>query len=499
MVQALVVGFDAMDRDVARRLVDAGRMPHLARLMREGTVAEMANPEGMLTLPVWPCIASGVHPTRNGRLAWRVLRPGTYRVQQLGLYSRLSVPTFWERLLAEGRSCTVADFPVLVTEPHPSLVALREWHAHDRRGPIEGSPPSVVREVATRFAADDVDLCDRRGADGDLAALQRELSSGLDRFCDGLSWLLAEHTADVVVAVFGSAHCAGHQFWHLHDPTSRRHDPALVEELGDVLAHTYERLDAALGRLVAEAEPEVATMVILSHGMSEDFVMPHLLTPVANAIDDAWGRPHAVVVLREWLRRFPSRARRALRRRLRGQLECDADEFVDGSRRWFELESFPTHGALRLNVRGREPRGRVPRGEVDATLDRLEQELLALRDEATGDPVVERVIRVSTLYGDIDHTPLPDLIVEWRGSSVVEGVTSPTIGTVRRRWGETRTGAHEQDGLVVLHGPAIPGGVGEMRSVDVWPTLASVLGVPAGDVDGEPLAALRPSSARAES
>ena len=77
--------------------------------------------------------------------------------------------------------------------------------------------------------------------------------------------------------------------------------------------------------------------------------------------------------------------------------------------------------------------------------------------------------------------------MEWNRTKVVETVTSPTIGTIHRPSGQTRTGAHHQDGLLMLHGPGLSPMTTSMRSVDVWPTLAALLGAEPGDVDGQPL------------
>jgi predicted AlkP superfamily phosphohydrolase/phosphomutase len=491
--KVLVVGFEAMDRDVAASAVAAGRMPVLAALQREGLTVAMANPIGMLTGPVWATFATGVHPDRHNRLNWRALRPGTYRMEWLGPYSAPDQPPFWERLATQGIASLVMSLPTVETGEHPLVTQVLDWHTHDRRSPLRTSPAPLVDELTARFGAGSVDRCDRQGADGALDALVPRLCAEAVTFADGVEFLVDRVAPDVVVAVSGASHCAGHQLWHLHDDTSPRHHPVERARLGDALLEVYDALDTALGHILDRAGPDTLVVVVLSHGMGENVVMPHLADPIVRAIDDSMGGAPRLHHAREVLRRTPNRVAR-LWRRVTGRPLDTLAHIADGSRRFFPVENFPTHAALRLNMVGREPNGRVERSEVPALVDRLEAELLAVLDADTGRPVVGRLIRLADHFNDIDGSSLADLLVEWTGDGVVERVTSPTIGTIDRPCRETRTGAHRQDGMLVLRGAGIEAGtVAEASSVDVWPTVASWLGVDPGDVDGRPLHEASPS------
>ena len=490
----LIVGFEAMDRDVVGVAMAEGRLPHLARLHREGTAVDMANPIGMLTGPVWSSIATGTTPDHHNRLSWRVLEPGTYRMRWLGPYSPPRVPPLWDRLAEQGVSSVVSSVPTIGPTEARLVTHVIDWHTHDRRGALLTVPADLASELEQRFGAVRHDRCDHQGAAGELEPLHARLLEEVDTFAAGIRWLIERARPEVVFAVCGASHCAGHQFWHLHDPGSPRHDPAAAARLGDLLVDVYEALDAALGRLLEHTDASTTVAVVLSHGMSENTVLPHLSEPILRAIDDAMGPPGRVRWARELLRRTPNRVARRLLR-LAGRPIDRLDHVADGSRRYFQVENFPTHASLRLNLVGREPNGRVQRDEVPALLERLEAELLAIRDVDSGEPVVRRLIRTADHYGDVDSSGMGDVLVEWVGDRIVERVTSPTIGTIERRHRQTRTGQHQQDGLVVLRGPGIPaGGRTAARSVDLWPTLAAVLGVDAGEVDGQVIDAVRPST-----
>ena len=482
----VVIGLEAMDRDVVQELIDAGGLPNLARLQREGITAAMGNPPGMLTGPVWATIVSGDHPDRHNRLNWRVLRPGTYRMEYIGPLSEIPVPTMWHTLAEQGIPSLVVDVPTIALDDHPLVTHVLDWHVHDRRGAPMSSPPDVAADILARYGPVGRDFCDEQGAVREDAELRRLVLAEIETFADGIPWLIERAEPEVVVVATGATHCAGHQFWHLHDEHSVNHDPSRRAELGDVMVEVYEAVDAAVGRILLELPPDCFVAVILSHGMGDNAVMPQLIDPIARAIDDAMGPPGRWHWTREFLRRAPNRARRRWRR-WRGRSVESLAHIADGSRRWFPVENFPTHGALRCNIIGREPNGRIRREDLGAVLDHLERELLMVRDADTGEPVVRGVIRTADIYEHVDTSGIADLLVEWNRSKVVETVTSPTIGTIHRPSGQTRTGAHHQDGLVLLQGPGLSPMHTSMRSIDVWPTLAVLLGVDPGDVDGQPM------------
>jgi predicted AlkP superfamily phosphohydrolase/phosphomutase len=159
------------------------------------------------------------------------------------------------------------------------------------------------------------------------------------------------------------------------------------------------------------------------------------------------------------------------------------------------------NGAIRLNVRGREPFGSIePGDEYDEACAELTRELEALQDADTGEPVVEEVGRADVAFGEQYHPNLPDLIVRFRQQGAISSVRSPRIGTVSepardRRF--ARSGEHTPHVRLWRVGPGVgnseivPGG----RAIDVAPTVLYLLSVPlAPELEGRPLplrAALR--------
>jgi predicted AlkP superfamily phosphohydrolase/phosphomutase len=479
----LVIGLDALDPDLADGLVRAGRMPNLARLTTTGWSATVRNPWGMLTGPVWPTVMTGTPITEHLLWTWRQLEAGTYRKAYRGANGAVARPPFWVTLSAAGIRCCVLDVPRFLLQEGLDGVQTVAWRQHDGPGDdgFATNPPHLADELRAEGHGPWRDRCDRHRVAGTLAELHAELVEGIDAKVALTRRLLAEDRFGCTVVVMPEAHCAGHQFLHLHQPDHPSADPEAAARLGDPLADVYTRLDEAIGDLEAAATAAaggpVTVAVILSHGMDCVFPVSRLLDPVLDALDDHLGRAGLWPRTREFVRRIPNRVARQTLRCLGRDVEF-LPHYVDGSRRFFRLQVFPSHGAIRLNLVGREPAGMVAPSEVPALLGWLEQELLALRDPETGETLVSEVRRTADVHPHDGDLGLPDLIFEWAvDDRHVAAATSPTIGTVRCTPEVGRAGNHRRDGRVVIAGPGIEPGVGEVDAVDVAPTLAGLLGV----------------------
>ena len=64
--RVLLIGWDAADWKVIMPLVDAGKMPNLARLIEEGICGNMATLQPVLSPMLWTSIATGKRPYKHG-------------------------------------------------------------------------------------------------------------------------------------------------------------------------------------------------------------------------------------------------------------------------------------------------------------------------------------------------------------------------------------------------------------------------------------------------
>jgi hypothetical protein len=116
----LIIGLDSATYDVIRPAAELGLVPHIARLMAEGTSLTLLSSRPPLTPVAWTTMMTGVSAGRHGILDFRELTPGTYFLERsAGTLCRSK--QLWRLLSDAGLTVGAYNFP---------------WT--DTRGPING-------------------------------------------------------------------------------------------------------------------------------------------------------------------------------------------------------------------------------------------------------------------------------------------------------------------------------------------------------------------------
>ena len=155
---------------------------------------------------------------------------------------------------------------------------------------------------------------------------------------------------------------------------------------------------------------------------------------------------------------------------------------------WEHTSAF-CHGtnAIRINLRGREPRGSVDPRDYDRVIEELRQKLLAMRDPE-GNRVITRVERRDRLYGGPEVEGAADLVIATHDDSVWFYYSEGEVPSQVFEPSGWASGNHEPDGLFLGWGPDFARGPTIANIVDVMPTLFATMGVPIpDDIDGRVL------------
>jgi predicted AlkP superfamily phosphohydrolase/phosphomutase len=152
-------------------------------------------------------------------------------------------------------------------------------------------------------------------------------------------------------------------------------------------------------------------------------------------------------------------------------------------------------GAIRLNLKGREPFGGVePGSEAEWLVDLIRQELRALKDPRTNQPIVEEIVTATEMFGSDHHEDVPDIMVVFRTDlGALEQCASESVGLVRvaiNYPGYPRTGDHTTESRLWILGPRVRPGVSSSQGdvLDIAPTVLSLLDVPLPEwLEGRPL------------
>jgi predicted AlkP superfamily phosphohydrolase/phosphomutase len=531
--EVLALAIDAASPELVERWCASGDLPHLAALRARGMSGSVRGLEGFFVGSTWPSLYTATNPARHGIHYQVQIDPGSYRFHRPADGAFVRTPAFWQALGDAGRRVAILDVPLARLDRTIAGIQTVEWGGHDSLFGFGAVPDSLGGEIVARFGHHPVGpVCDaRRETDADYRAFVDRAVAGAAAKGAVTRWVIDRERWDLVFQVFTEAHCAGHQCWHLHDPTHpahpphpthsgrARHAPGGRPSPSDPLRQVYQAIDAAIGALI-DGSPNARVLVFSGHGMRHwygaQFLLPAILERLGATTPAAPREPSAAplrAALRTAWRALPDLVRRPLEPLRRAVADRPAQGVptlsADPARsRCFPVGNGQAVGGIRLNLAGREPAGLLhPGPEADRFVAELSEQLLAIVDRRDGGPLIHRVVRTGDLYhGDaLDH--LPDLLVEWSdrlptGSSAVAGGVASTITAWSPATGEItgtndygRTGEHRRDGFVIGAGPGIPTGtLGQPASVlDLAPTLAAWLGTELPGVDGRPIAELLPT------
>ncbi len=115
--KALLIGWDAADWKVIHPLLDAGKMPHLARFLEQGVMGNIATLQPALSPTLWTSIATGKRPYKHGILGFSEPDPVTGGIRPITNLSR-KTKAIWNILNQEGKNTiTVGWWPSNPAEP----------------------------------------------------------------------------------------------------------------------------------------------------------------------------------------------------------------------------------------------------------------------------------------------------------------------------------------------------------------------------------------------
>jgi predicted AlkP superfamily phosphohydrolase/phosphomutase len=200
--------------------------------------------------------------------------------------------------------------------------------------------------------------------------------------------------------------------------------------------------------LIAESVGENAKVVVVAgNGLDRRGPVDALMAEFCRALDYAPApgglrRPADVLA-----RRAPRRARALAAAVLATPgINRVARQKFSSACDWSRTRAFaipdPFVGLIRVNLEGREPAGVVaPGAEYEQTVAELEEDLRALRDPRTGDPVIERVARTRATDGG-PPPRCPDVMATFRGHEPPLLAIEHPRATIRQAepWWQARNG-----------------------------------------------------------
>ncbi len=321
--RVIFVGLDGADWQLLDGYVQAGLMPNLAALARDGRTAALSTIHPPLSPLVWTTMMTGTSPLDHGILDFTRRNPETGDLEPITSGER-RVPAIWNLATEAGKS--VAVFGLWATWPAEPVRGLL---VADRLSSFTAGnhppPPGVVYPTAqeawareTLAKADrEVDFnavraylpwlgpeeYDRWKAAPDpyahpVSALRRILVETRAYHALATSWLSREKP-DLAVVYFQGTDTLGHIFAPYAPPRQEAVSPDDFQRFSKVPELYFAEVDRLLGDYRRLAEASGAVLMIASdHGFRWKEGRPSQLSSAAAATAGRWHRDEGIYLIR---------------------------------------------------------------------------------------------------------------------------------------------------------------------------------------------------------
>ncbi len=503
-MKALVIGLDGVTLDLLGPWIEAGELPTLKRLMEEGAAGKLRSTLPPISSSSWSSFATGVNPGKHGLVDFVYPGADSYKVTMINAASR-QTRALWNWLNEAGYKVGLLGIPTTYP-PEPVDGFMISGFLSPGPESEWAYPPALKQELLNELGAFMLAPDERYRSTRWLGRFLDDLETSVENRTQAALYLMRTKPWDLFTVVYWDTDMVQHETWRLLDPGHPRHDADEASASRDMILGFHRKVDADVGRLLAEVDSDTLIVVMSDHGFGpvHSFFLTNNWLASLGLLRFKQGPTTAFKRCLFRMGATPLRAFRIaralgmgkLRRKVRFQQKAGilnrlflSFDDVDWSRtRAFSIGSF---GQVYINLAGVRPEGIVQPGhEYEALREQLAREALALRDPRTGKPLVERVYTREEIYSgpSIDRTP--DLIVQPRGWEYMafghadfgsNKLVEPIIGL---------SGHHRPDGVLILAGPGVKAGtqLHGANIVDLTPTLLHAMGVGVPrDLDGRVL------------
>lgn len=316
----LVLGWDAADWLMIRRLIEKGAMPHLRRLMQGGVHADLSTLEPRLSPLLWSTVATGktadkhgilnfVEPdaenqnlrpasstTRKTKALWNIFHQSGLRTHIVSWYaSHPAEPVrgcVISNLLSESQPDKPKDpWPLLPGTVHPQ--DLSERIAAARVHPA-GVPERVIAKLVPQWA--------KLGRDHPrLRTLSRLVAQCLSVHAAAKAAMQADPSWDAALVFQEAIDTIGHHFMQFYPPRMKHVQQREFELFSGVMPGVYQLHDELLGEMLRLAGPDATVMLLSDHGFHSGDQRPvteGLSNEQRAATEASWHREHGILVMR---------------------------------------------------------------------------------------------------------------------------------------------------------------------------------------------------------
>jgi predicted AlkP superfamily phosphohydrolase/phosphomutase len=501
--RVFAIGLDGATLDLIGPWAAEGKLPHLARIMAEGSYGTLRSTIPPVTGPAWTSFMTGKNPGKHG--------VGDFLHRVSGQYDRAPVNStsiraepFWVTAGRFGKKVGILNVPVTYP-PYEVNGFLVSGLLTPRNTDGFTYPPELAAELQEAIGGYRVNL-DHFYSEGSGERFLSDLRDLVDRRTRAAKHLRDRYEWDFFMVHYIATDWVQHFLWHCMDPAHPRYNEYEAQAYGGAILDLYRQIDDAVGELTASLDQDTVVLVMSDHG---------------------FGPFHKYIYLNNWLlengllclkQGFRTRLKQALfwkgitpsfvygvldklggvRVAFKASKKQRHDLLSTFFLSWKDIDwtrtkaySFGNVGQVFINLRGREPQGIVEPGtEYEELREQIVSMLSELRDPEKGAQLIEHVYRREEVYSGDQAEDLADLLMlplnmEYGATGLSAFVSNEVVEP-----SFAYSGSHRMEGVLMLKGSGVKRGqtTHDAQIVDMAPTILHLLGLPVSrDMDGRVL------------
>ena len=482
----LIVGWDGATFDIIKPLVDKGKLPNIATLMRNGVWGRLDSTIPPLTPVAWTSMSTGVNPGKHGIYDAMIYNQENHKVSFVNATLR-KVKPIWSILSERNKNVGVINVPMTYPPDEVNGFVISGMFTPD--GVADFMYPAELKaEIEDKFGKYIIEC---RQID-DPSAYLKIIIEMVDYREKITLYLIERQLWDFFFVVFMASDRVQHFYWKYLDPLHPEHD-----KYGDAIAIIYERLDKSLGKILQKVGSNVNIMMVSDHGsgqLNSAFFLNNWL--IKNGY--LFLKEDVAKVLKikrpSFLRRTASSIKRLLPSVVQEKIKLGSPNRQEELNIFASLIDWEKTIAFSEGVSG----GIYINDTIDPEkyqkiLDKIRKDLCSIKDPS-GKNVIKNVYSRNEIYKGNYITKAPDLtIVCDYGYQIIApneflffNKKYEDAFFLSHKW----SGRHEQYGIFILSGPVVKKNVEitNARILDITPTVLYLMNEPIPDyMDGKVL------------
>jgi predicted AlkP superfamily phosphohydrolase/phosphomutase len=508
----LIIGIDGATFSLITPWVEAGKLPHFARLMNEGAWGNLDSTIPPLTSPAWTSFMTGKNPGKHGLFHFISPKNNSYEFFYTNANTRRS-KTIWRIFSDQGIKVGVVNVPMTFPPEKINGYMISGMDTPDENSEFI-HPPPLKEELRKNFGEVRLEIrhLEFMRSDDKRDTVLKEMAEHEDHRAQLAIHLIKNYPVDVFMLVFCSTDQIQHYFWHYMDKTHYRYDPKNSIKYADAILKAYQKIDEKIGEILEAVTEDTIVVLMSDHGAGPTSnKVVHLNQYLSNLGLLQFKEHDSGSILNTIIKRLDPFLRRTLSPRQKAKI---ANKLPEIRKKWdtrrtslsaidwnktkaYCYEVLPTYTNIWVNLRGKHPQGIVgPGKEYNDLLNFITKKLFELKDPKTGKKIIKNIFRKDEVYRGPYIDMAPDLLLSWWDDDCFDlrpSFQDDDTDIVRNledgfdklvNW----SGTHRLKGIFLFKGyPFKNIHVGDgINIVDLAPTLLYLMGCPIPiDMDGK--------------